>query len=522
MSYFSTTIGDSIIRGMEHMTRSFDLDSEGLPWFDIRLRNELPAYLEHYPCFDTAHVPGRCLDALLFGGEVTGFVVPETVIETYRKFLFESFEGEDGLNGYIEPETGRRTIIFHNFREGLLALHALIRWRGDKRAIEIADRMLDVIDHITNEEGDWDERGLLNLKKIVDVHPDYTPTATTGRMVSPLLKYYILTGNQTAINLARRFAEYALDSSFNSDGSFKERAGGHIHSITSTISSLAEYFLYAKDWKRLEQVKRIYDYGVLPWKSTFGWVKELTINDHIGGEVNATGDLVQAALSFAKAGYLQAYSDAEIMLRGHLIPAQVTNEMQIEPRWVIQKGNPTEDKWRDIAYRIRGGFGFPTPNDRAPLHYDNDYVRITTLDITSGAIQTLCEVYKEAIVETDSVIQVNLLFDRTSDRFKFNHISIDEGRYGVEGDGNKIIKIRIPKGTLRNRIHLDVSLPHVQIRQENEYVVLEATEPFRVVLVLPCEETHHEEVIHGHKFTTVWRSEQVISIEPRGANSPIF
>ena len=46
---------------------NFDESREDLPWFDVRLFRNGPGSVEHFECFDTAHVPGRCLDALLYG-----------------------------------------------------------------------------------------------------------------------------------------------------------------------------------------------------------------------------------------------------------------------------------------------------------------------------------------------------------------------------------------------------------------------------------------------------------------------
>lgn len=513
---------DKIELGMEHMTRSFDEDAGGLPWFDIRLRKGLPAYMEHFPCFDSSHVPGRCLDGLLMGEAATGIKAPDRAINTYRKFLFESFNAADGLNGYIDPETNRRTILFHNFREGLLALHALVRWRNDAEARLIADRMLEVIHGISRPDGEWNTEKLDLLREKADLSFSDVPTGTTGRFVSPLVKYYRLTGNSLALTLAERFAEHALRVCFHEDGTLTDKAGQHVHSITSTISSLAEYYWQSHDLAKLDRVKRIYDNSLRSWRSSFGWVKELIGFEHMGGEGNSTGDLIQTALIFAKAGYKGAYGEAERMLRGHLIPSQVISERQIDPQWVVQLDNPTADKWKDIALRMRGGFGFPTPNDRAPIHYDNDYIRITTLDITGGSVQALCEAYSEAVTESDTEIRVHLLFDREAGELQFRHLDFPNGKYYIASKLGKDISIRIPNGTLKEEIRLEQSTPAVQVHVKGEYVRLSAVAPFETVLTMPNKVSSLEENLLGHTYKSDWRGDHLVSLSPKGTISPMF
>jgi hypothetical protein len=106
---------------------------------------------------------------------------------------------------------------------------------------------------------------------------------------------------------------------------------------------------------------------------------------------------VQAALALAGAGRTHLYGEAETMLRGHLLSSQVMGIATIESEWSAGGKEPSLQD--NIASRLLGGFGFPTPNDRAPVHYDEPFVRITTLDITAGSVQAMCR-SAECAVET--------------------------------------------------------------------------------------------------------------------------
>lgn len=514
----------SIIRGMEHMMNNFDNDREGLPWFDIRLRHNEPGYLEHFPCFDGAHVPGRCLDGLLYAESITGKPVPDAVIQIYRKFLFQSFQGEDRLNGYMHPESKVRSIVFHNFREGLLALNALVRWRNDQEAKRIADRMLEAVNRMTNPDGSWNESTLTELRKGIMLEYSDVPTGTSGRFVGALLKYYRTTGSGLAMELARKFADYALRECFHPDGSFAEKAGNHVHSITSTISSLADYYDLVNDKSGLDRVKLIYDRGMSPYRSSFGWVKELIGPEHMGGEVNSTGDLVQTALILGKCGYRGYYADAEKMIRGHLLPSQVWDETCIDPHWLVQLDNTAEDRYKHIALRLRGGFGFPTPEDRAPLHYENDYVRITTLDITGGSIQALCEAWNEAITKEPYGWKIHLLFDRHVGPIRWARFPDLSDRYTLHGETQEPIWIRIPSNVRKNGISVRREGKSLPVTYIDDYLIIEpdGASVLKAEITLPCESFAGSETLCGKQYLVSWRGEQVVSINPSGSVSPMY
>jgi hypothetical protein len=144
-------------------------------------------------------------------------------------------------------------------------------------------------------------------------------------------------------------------------------------------------------------------------RDELGWVIESTADGRNPdrGECNNTGDIVETALILGRWGYPEYYHDAERILRGHLLPAQLRDVSFIkEPR------NPgSEDGLRDMAQRHMGAFGFPAPYGHWPVGLDEVSFN---MDIVGGAAGSLCEVYREAVTSSPPGHRVNLLFDHES------------------------------------------------------------------------------------------------------------
>lgn len=495
----------AIEEGMLHMTRSFDPDRDDLPWFEIRLEREKPGYMFHYPDLDEPHAPGRCLDAMLYAEAVTGCPVPEEAVARFRKTLAYSLNAPDGFNGCWD-ETGRRRIIFHNFREGLLALNALVRWRGDEEARTWGDRLVSAIANLAQPDGSWDAVGLRALEREADVLCGDEPATTSGRLVYALLQWADTTGDTRAEELAGRFARHALASCFTPEGELSDKAGWHVHSLTSTLSSLADWFLRTGDREGLERVAQILDTGIKPWMSRSGWVKELRGPEQLGGEVNSTGDLVQACLCLAQGlgedGY---YARAEEMLRGHLLPSQVFPE-DLPEAW--KREDPAAgDRCRDISGRMRGGFGFPWPEERAPLHYEHPYCRITTLDITAGSVQALCRAYVEGAKVREDLVRLDLLLPRREPGLVVEQPSLRE--FVIRSV--RPVEMRLP-------VHQGLTVDGQPVAARDRLCLRPGRHCLRFAFPLR-EET---ESLQGHPYRTAWVGEQAIAMEPRGKVSHLF
>lgn len=409
---FTVNIDKAIEEGAQHLTKNFDSEQDDRPWFEVRLEKDKPGYLFHFESLDDPHAPGRALDAMLSAETMTDFTAGEEVIEKYKKAVRRSVNAPDRLPGIFNSE-GKRQVFFHNFREALLAYNALYRYRNDREAYNLANEMLEILLYLENGTGYWDSERMRDYRGKTG-NPDFIenndPTNSAGRLIYPLIKWHETTGNREALDLAHRFAAYALNECFDSEGRFSKRVGFHVHSITSAFSGICDCKLYDKNLCEFEtaRLEKIFKTSILPLSSVTGWVKELKDRPGMGGEVNSTGDIIQTMLILYRLTENYDYlSAAEKAIRGHLLPSQVFPE-DIPENFRIQMANPDE-MHKNIAERMTGGFGFPFPEERAPLHYDNPYCRITTLDITGGAVQALCRIKLFSVEKCRGKYTVNLL-----------------------------------------------------------------------------------------------------------------
>ena len=298
--------------------------------------------------------------------------------------------------------------LTHNLREGMHALYALVAYRGEERAHDLAEGCIAALLELWSPEHGWDrarcrERGVEPVEG--------TLINGIGRMLGPLVKYYRVTGSGAALDLALRLCERLLVDAFPADGRYRPRVhGGHTHSTTCVMSSLAQLAELTGDTALLQRVKAFYDYGLPAISDWLGWVIENNAEQRSPdrGEVNNSGDIVETALILGRAGYPRYLEDAERIVRCHILPAQLR-----DVGFIADPPNPAgSDGLRNVAARHRGAFGFPAPYGHEPLGVE----RVSfNMDIVGGAVGSLCEVYRATATRGAVGHRVNLLFDHETD-----------------------------------------------------------------------------------------------------------
>lgn len=99
--------------------------------------------------------------------------------------------------------------------------------------------------------------------------------------------------------------------------------GGHTHSTTAMISSLALLGEVTGDRAILKRVRRFMENGLSQIAVDFGWCIEGYQRADCVGEVNNTADILETCLVLARAGYAGYFARAERILRAHLLPSQL-------------------------------------------------------------------------------------------------------------------------------------------------------------------------------------------------------
>jgi hypothetical protein len=412
----TTDIRGAIELGCHTMCHTANADDADIPFGAVQVRPQSEA---RFRPGHEAHHPGRYLNALLNAEDAAGIEIGADCIDKHTRAAYFSYSKVPlPLERIGEHVGGKGTPIElgdHSVREGFHALYALTKYRDSDRARELAEASIQIIfDYwVPNEEWDFHriERDLpVKIERIENTH---TFIQRMARSIGPLVKFYRATGHRPALQLAEVLKDKAIRDFYPEDGSFSTAIlGNHAHSITSVLSSLAQFADLTRDDSLIARVKTFYDNGLWEMRDQIGWSVEVTFmegNYPLRGEANNTGDIIETALILGQWGYAGYYADAERMLRSHLLPSQLRDISFI----AVADNADGADAIRNFADRIRGAFGFPAQYGHEPAGiWESDNPRIGFhLDIVGGVVGSLCEAYRSVTRFDETGHWVNMLFD---------------------------------------------------------------------------------------------------------------
>ena len=402
----TTDIVGAIELARNAMCSIFDPNGGDAPYFRVVVRPEA-----YFGMALESHVPGRHLNALLNAEDAAGLRVDEDVVEKFTNACFHSYSGPAPFP--LDRDDGKydSPVVFnpHHIREGFHALNALVEYRGSERAAEIAAASIEAVFDYWDPGTEWDY-GRLEQQGVV-VQRSRSFISGVARAIGPLVKYYRTTGYAPALELAIVLKEKCLDGYVTPEGSFDpDLFGTHAHSVTCTMSSLAQLADLTQDSTLMGIVRAFYDNGLWKMRDETGWSREHAVGDNGApdeGEMNNTGDILETALILGRWGYADYLHDAERILRCHILPSQLR-----DISWIPTPDNPDGlDTLRDVAQRQQGAWGFPAPFGHEPLEQrDGGRMRFNT-DVVGGTVGSLCEALREMTRLDETGHWVNLLFD---------------------------------------------------------------------------------------------------------------
>ncbi len=508
----TTDIVDAIRLGCRMMCNMFNADDSDIPYFRVIARPE-----PFLGMSNEEHVPGRHLNALLEAEHTAGIEVDEDCIDKHARAAFFSYSGPVALPSSREDYQGTPLKFTpHHVREGFHALNSLVRYRSSGKARELAERSIATVLEYWDPSDEWDYARLDNENGLVS-RPSNTFISGVARSIGPLVKYYRTTRYAPALELATLLKEKAVGEYFTESGDYdRELFGTHAHSVTCTMSSLAQLADLTGDSTLLARVKRFYDNGLWEMRDELGWSIEGTSPDSQKpdeGEMNNTGDILETALILGRWGYTDYYHDAERILRCHLLPSQLR-----DVSWIVEQPNPEgADGLKDVADRIRGAFGFPAPFGHAPL--EQQRMRFNT-DVVGGAVGSLCEALRESARFDETGHWVNLLFDRETRYIEvespYTHPSL---RIRVKRAAP--LFVRVPPWVDRSELQLDGV--DGEARWTNGYLLIARPPVNRwisFVYTMP-----EEEIALKHRtrqIRTRLRGDEVVAMDNFGADLTFF
>jgi hypothetical protein len=418
----TTDLRAAIALGCRTMQNTFDAGDNYVSFFNAEVYPY--ARLSFSPDLSDCHVPGRHLNALLMAEAVAGVAVAPSAIEHLTRTLHLSFSGPLCLPLNRLVQSGPvKVFSAHNLREAMHALYALVRYRGDAQAHALAERFIAEINRLWSPVSGWDLAAFAAHDLIYQ--PVQGAVNGEARMIGPLVKYYRATHSPAALALALRLKQVCLERHFWADGAYtKERmVTDHTHSITGTLSSLAQLADLLDDDALLQRVKAFYDNGLWVMRDEIGWSGGGVFQpDSDRGEAGNAGDMVETALILGRHGYPEYYADAERILRCHLLPSQLRDVswMRLDPR------PDPPDGLRDAANRMAGAWGVPAPYGHLAHGMGQDSIGFY-MDVVGSVTGSVCAALEAAVVTDITGHHANLLFDHDGPSLRLTSLSAPEG-----------------------------------------------------------------------------------------------
>lgn len=514
----TTSIEEAIRLGCHTMQNVFDADDNHIPFFRSVVYPASEAHLGFSAHHSESHVPGRHLNALLNAADLIDVDITEAAIEKHRRAAFLSFSGPVAL-ALNRTEVGGPLVNFcpHNLREGLHALYALTAFRDDGEARELAERCIaDVLDLWSARTG-WDEGRLQSLGLVYQECQGFVHGE--ARMLGPLVKYFRATGHGPALELAMLFAEKAVNESYLEDGDYNTGrfVTQHSHSITCTLSSLAQLADLLGDACLLRRVRAFFDNGLWKMRDKLGWSPERALMENCDdGEMNNTGDILETALILGRHGFPDYHADAERILRCHVLPAQLRDVSFIE-----DPPNPEGvDGLKNLADRHRGAFGFPAPYGHQALG-DGRHKMAFNMDVVGGTVGSLCEALREAIRSDASGHHVNLLFDRDSGdvavRSPYTHDGLE-----IEVRDGRPLFVRIPSWVSEEELNVEPAAAEPRRLGNHLLFPQPGTGAIRIRFRLAEREETLPGTVHVNPIRVRLRGDAVVAMDSFGADYTFF
>ncbi|MBQ8187187.1 MAG: hypothetical protein IJ037_10015 [Clostridia bacterium] len=497
----------AIREGMRPMQTFFDPTRDNLPFFGNEMAPDCRN--SHHPTFSAAHIPGRWLCALLHAEEVTGIPADPAAVENLRRWAFATLEkhpiGFPACMDFDKMEFIDATDL-HNLREIMHALFALVKWRRDDHARELAlgvirafNRYFDFDTAKFDEEAYTRETGAKAMYSCCAPSEGLLFPVHFGRYIGPLVKFWRASGEPEALEQAIRLKDTCFTHILLEDGDYDAvRFGSHTHSTTAMISSLAQLGDVTNDPAVFRRIDAFFRNGLRKIALPFGWCIEGNGRRDIVGEINNTSDIMEACLIMGRHGYGGYYAMAEQILRAHFLPSQL-----LDPCFIPEDEDESHADTYRMASRSVGSFGFPTPYG----HEDHPGAWISfNWDIVGGGVNGLCEAYKACSAFEDGVLTIPLHFAAE----RGTHITTDPYRNdGVmritAKQDNLCMKIRIPaRASVKS-----VSVPYAT---EGEWLYpapVKAGETVQLAFDFAVRDITYD--FRGRRITFRWRGEEVIA-----------
>ena len=493
-----------------------------LPYWQMELSNEYRgAFRFREGC--NAHNIGRWWDAMLRLDDAVGFPIPPEVEAAMMRNLRRYCDNPWGilLDVTDDPDDAAGWYI-HSFRETMLALYCLVRFRDDPWAAEAGRRAVRAMGRASGDLSRWDFSPTPQPR--CNRAP---PVYTHGRALEGLVLFHQATGDEAVLDDAGRVARYHRENTTRPDGSLAEDNSNHTHSYLNTLRGLLLYGRLTGRREYVEAVRATYRETVRAMLTPSGFIThDIDTASFAAGEAASAGDAAQIALWLHQdGGDGDLLDDVERLVRARLVPSQITAAPPIEPQEQSDR-----DECRDLSGRIVGALGGCVGHTAG---------KSCITDITAASLHSLIDIYQNIVTRDETGVRVNLHFDCDSEFAQVRSERGERARLEVTVPGGEAVFIRVPGWAPRQSVGLKVNGGESECRFEGSYVHVPPAGlrariemsydlPERVTVETSCSqyfdssERLRAPSPEPREYTLHWRGDDVVGASPAGDYFPLY
>ena len=522
------------------------------------------------------NIPAKFIEALvvcrLASGSGDSIGVDRDVLEAQLGFL-----GDDGLT-YCPTDTLEQFTEERPFAEVwgegrlLLALSMLAQVDDDPRWVEIGKRKIDRLLALTRQKDgfrflwkgrfrpgdnpptDADEPSKpVDGGSLADYDAVFSVMYSVGALGHGAGLFYRVTGYEPALELSGGLAGWALARVFNNDDGRWDFY--HFHHSTYALIAICEYAFATNDREMLGRVDACYRWSRAMGDSTIGYYPEIMPGSaapapsspladehgrHIwqlnGGnivEICEVADMVVLALYLTRARFADYWDDVDRWVRNVYTGGQMLDDRFLEkiptsyftPGWNLR---PYGDS-RDVPRRSVGSFwGFMSANDALPLIQTEKGPKLHAPSsirhcCTGNGSRTLYYVWDSIVRREGDEVTVELLLNRASQWLDVNSYLPVEGKVVLKIKDAPVVAVRMPEWSDPQGVEINVGGRRLSPIVEERYVRVQGLSPGdEGTLTFAVPERVEHRVIGGSPYKLTLRGSNVVSIDPKGTNYPLY
>ena len=482
---------------------------------------EDPPHFVHHKLGWTEALP-YSVHGVIVGRNLTGLTNGEEIQRGQRSLMLSHFTEMDGF--VHVPKSPWNDKYPMDIWEQARTLYALIYCfldSGEEELLKYADGIVDGLFAISRQEGS---------QRIFDntlINSSSMGRYAVGSVIDPLIKYYEMTGNTKAFQVAEGTANFLWDTR---NGFFDEegRHDAFFRTVVASINGFSKLAALTGDPGTLEKAKRFHDYAISRC-TAYG-------STPCCEPVCSDLELNLSALSLICAGYDEYWDQIDRFIRNQIVEAQFLDKNE----WVKEKATKKRinrfniydfypddlqilpyDDYENILERSVGGFMWATADEH--MYFPASLM----VCCTSHALRSFEIVWQNAIKENYNDISVNFHYNFENDLGEIISYEPYEGKTAVILKKDKRLRIRIPEYALKGSVVVKCDDKVMQTDMQGRYVCIPDARKGRTYTLeydlnkrtteenqLIFEYPNYADPVRTDQFQVEWRGNTVIRISP--------